>query len=134
MSPLRRAYDRQLDQAVEVPSFRPSSSAKGASSFHPEDFQRRPRATYAWGHPRSSNSARYDHLGGRPDPNGSYPSSRTAGGRRKTGTTGKRNPLEEQDQSSQRIQADSGVWRFIQVFGVFWVVTILTGGFSVNAA
>jgi len=136
----RRAYDRELDQSTKAPSFRPPSGSTGGTttSFHSEDLQRRSRATYAWSHhPRPSNFARYDHLGRRSTgPNGfdSSTSSRTSsgGGRRKAGTT-KKDPLDEYDLRSQRIQADSGVWRFVQVFGVFWVVTILTGGFSVNA-
>ncbi len=134
----RRAYDRELDQSIKAPSFRPTPSpSTGVASFHSEDLQRRPRATYAWSHhPRPSNFARYDHLGRRPtgsNTSDTSTSSRASGGRRKTRTTGKRDPWEEQqDQSRQRIQADSGVWRFVQVFGVFWVVTTLTGGFSVN--
>ncbi|KAF8333113.1 uncharacterized protein EI90DRAFT_3053035 [Cantharellus anzutake] len=137
----RRAYDRELDQAAKAPSFRPSASS-GAGG---EDFHRRPRATHAWRHPRSSDFSQSDHPGRRAGGSGHYTrqetgpyhdaSPRTPGGRRTTGgSSGRKDPLEGQDQSDRRIQADSGVWRFAQVFGVFWIVTALAGGFSVNAA
>jgi len=130
----RRAYDRSLDEA-NTPSPTRSSSSASAWNLGRDDLRRRSRATYAWDrhrhsgpfrdapeHGRSSFGAGGHYRG--PEQGSHTYYTEFARGNARSGRTGtakrKANEaMEELDRKNSKLQADNGVWRFAQVFGVF---------------
>jgi len=145
----RRAYDRSLDEANTLPSTPPSPSAS-AWNLGKDDLRRRSRATYtsdprrhpsafshAPDHGRPSFGAKRDYgASGRGSYTYSYDYTRGNGGSGRTGTARRKanEAMDKFDQKNFKLQADNSVWRFAQVFGVFWIVMSMAGGWSLNAS
>jgi hypothetical protein len=109
----------------------------------------RPRgSTHAWERyhhagQRSQRTYRYDY-GSRPTskppspPGGGWRYERTSGshsGRTSTYSEhsgGRGGADHHSDEHENRVRGDSGIWRFAQVFGVFWLLSML-GGWTVDA-
>lgn len=93
----------------------------------PNSSTRRGPGTYHYTGTASGENSTWRHHAGRTTsgPNGEASSS--------SSNRSKREREWELDEEERIRRSDSGLWRFGQVFGIFWVLSML-GGWSVNAS